>query len=371
MKIDIILPFKEIFSKEKASAVSLTIKNSSEYSEFKNNIHIFGQHTNTPFSNFKFTGIKVNKFLHLGNNRSILLNYFRLTKNNKSVDDKRIIEFHNRPYLFNIAINKKLQNPKTLHFHNDPREMKGSKSIKERVFIATNAAAVYFVSQYIKDCFLEGISQNFQNLFVLPNGIQRRLSIKPNKKKQVLFIGRIVPEKGCHLFVEAIRDIVKIFPEWSFKIIGTPRAGENKLSISYAKNLIEKFAVLGENVEYLGFISNEKVNEILTETSILVVPSIWQEPFALTALEGIANGAAVIASKVGGMSEMLKDSGYLIEDINMIKLRDAITLFLTNQKLMIEYQNKSWNNYSYNQSDLVKKQDLYRRDILKNFYSDY
>ena len=72
---------------------------------------------------------------------------------------------------------------------------------------------------------------------------------------------------------------------------------------------------LGKNTEYLGFISNEEVANILKKTSILIVPSIWQEPFALTALEGVCNGAAVIASKVGGMQEMLEDVGLLISDI--------------------------------------------------------
>ena len=49
MNIDIILPYKEIFSKKKASAVSLTVKNSMEYSEFKSIIKVYGQFTNTPF----------------------------------------------------------------------------------------------------------------------------------------------------------------------------------------------------------------------------------------------------------------------------------------------------------------------------------
>ena len=61
---------------------------------------------------------------------------------------------------------------------------------------------------------------------------------------------------------------------------------------------------------------NDEVRKILEVTSILVVPSIWQEPFPLTALEGICSGAAVIASKVGGISEMLEDTGYLIDSID-------------------------------------------------------
>jgi len=369
MRIDVILPFKEIFSKDKASAVSLTVKNSTEYSEFKNKINVFGQYTDNPFKNIKFNGIKVKRFFHFGNNRSILINYLHLSK--KRILEKKIIEIHNRPYLFNIAIKKRIKDPITLHFHNDPCVMKGSKSIKERIFIANNAAAVYFVSQYIKSCFLEGLNQNFKNLFVLPNAIQRRIVKLPKKKKQIMFIGRLVPEKGCHLFVEAISEIVKNFPEWQFSIIGTPKAGENKLNLLYAKNLIKNFKSLGKNVEYFGFISNENVIKKLEKVSILIVPSIWQEPFALTALEGICSGTAVIASKVGGMSEMLENTGFLISNINAIKLREAIKSLLLDQNLLLEYQNKSWKNYRYNQTDIVKRQDIYRKEIMYKYNISY
>ena len=74
MKIDIILPYKEVFSSTKASAVSLTVKNSAEFSTYKKQISVYGQLTDSPFHNVKFIGIKTNKFLHFGNNNSLYLN---------------------------------------------------------------------------------------------------------------------------------------------------------------------------------------------------------------------------------------------------------------------------------------------------------
>ena len=364
MKIDIILPYKEIFSLKKASAVSLTIKNSVEFSEFKKYISVFGQKTECSFEGINFTGFKSNKFLHFGNNNSMLINYL---KNTKNIKEKKIIEIHNRPYVFNLAIKNNKNYPITLHYHNDPRNMRGSKTVKERLYIAKNAAAVYFVSEYIKNCFLEEISEVFNNLHVIPNGIERKISNKPLKDKKILFVGRLVPEKGCHIFVNAIRKIVKEYPDWKFLIIGTPKAGQDKINSKYANNMIDDFRSLGENTEYLGFIDNDKVKKILDKTSILVVPSIWQEPFALTALEGVCSGSAVIASKVGGMREMLADTGFLIDEINEDKLKEAILCLLKDKNILIEYQNKSWNNYRYNQSDIVKIQDGIRKDIFNTF----
>ena len=363
MIIDIILPYKEIFSSKKASAVSLTIKNSAEFSEYKKNINVFGQETEDPFKQINFFGLKTNKFLHFGNNNSIFLNYLKIL-NNKNYE-KRIIEMHNRPYVCNLAIKKSLRYPITMHFHNDPRTMKGSKSIKERISLAKSAQAILFVSEYIKNCFLDGITNNFDNLYVIPNGIQRTLFKMPTKRKQILFIGRLVHEKGCHLFVKAIQELVLKHQDWKFTIIGTPKAGQDKLNSDYSKKLISDFKLLGPNTEYLGFVKNSEVKKILTTTSILVVPSIWQEPFALTALEGMCSGAAIIASRVGGMGEMLSNTGMLIDNIDEYKLRDALKTMIVNKDILQRYQKNSWNNYQYNQTDIVKKQDLIRNKIFK------
>ena len=83
MKIDIILPYKEVFSRKKASAVSLTVKNSAEFSTYKKQISVYGQLTDSPFDSVKFIGIKTNKFLHLGNNNSIYLNYIKKRESTK------------------------------------------------------------------------------------------------------------------------------------------------------------------------------------------------------------------------------------------------------------------------------------------------
>ena len=366
MKIDILLPHKEIFSKNRASAVSLTVRNSAEFSKFKKNIHVFGQFIDDSFENLKFTGIKPNKYIHFGNNRSILLNYIKLSK--ECVNQKKIIEIHNRPYLFNTAIKKNIKAPITLHFHNDPREMKGSKTIQERKFIADNSAAVYFVSKYIKNCFLEDINKKYTNLYILPNGIERRLTSKPDKKKEVVFIGRLVSEKGAHIFVESIKEIVRQYKNWNFKIIGTSKAGQNSLITKYEKKVIQEFEQLGENTTYLGFLENNQVQNILKTSSILVVPSLWDDPFPLTALEGLSNGVAIIASNRGGLTEMLDGRGLLIKNIDNKKLETAIMEFLNNKSFLEEYKNKSWNNYIYNQSDISQIQDSIRDEVFNKYY---
>ena len=365
MNIDIILPFKEIFSQNKASAVSLTVKNSMEYSKFNSVIKVYGQFIVDPFSEKHFTGIKINKLLNFGKNVSVFKKYLILNSNNNK---EKIIEFHNRPYVFNLALKKINNKPITLHFHNDPTLMKGSKSIKERVNIIKKAAAVYFVSNFIKNRFLEGINSEFDNLHVLPNGIQRRLNFMPNKKKEIIFIGRLVPEKGSHLFVQSIKKIVKEYPDWKFKIVGTAKAGQNKLVSNYERTVVNEFKSLGDNTYYYGFIPNTEVQEILRSASILVIPSLWDDPFPLTALEGLSNGTAIIASNRGGLTEMLKDKGLLLDNINEKNLKNSIHNLILNADLLKQYQNKSWVKYKYNQTTISIFQDKIRNQIFNSYY---
>ena len=58
MKINILLPFKEKFDKEKASSVSITVKNNLNFSKYLNNTQIFGQFTEKPLFENSFVGIK-------------------------------------------------------------------------------------------------------------------------------------------------------------------------------------------------------------------------------------------------------------------------------------------------------------------------
>ena len=54
----------------------------------------------------------------------------------------------------------------------------------------------------------------------------------------------------------------------------------------------------------------------MKSASIIIIPSIWEEPFGLVAAEAMSNGACIIASKVGGIPEIIKNNGILIENIN-------------------------------------------------------
>ena len=367
--IDILLPFKETFEKNNASAVSLTILNSYKFSKYKKKIRIFGKKIQNPLLK-NYYSLNTNRFFDLGNNRSIAKSYYRINKNSNS-----LIEIHNRPKIFRYLINK-TKNPLSLHFHNDPTKMVGSKTVYERRYLADNAAAIYFVSDFIKKKFCLNLKKKYNNLHILFNGIERKINKKPKKEKIILFVGRLVKAKGIIIFLNSIKKILNENINWSAYVIGTVKPGYDLFSNTlYLKSktdkegieiikAIKKISKKNKNFKYLSFISNNKVQELMKKSSILIVPSIWDDPCPLTPIEGLSNGCAVVTTNRGGIPEIIKNNGVLINKINSQKLYEEVKNLILSKRKMNKYLNLAWFNYDLNLKKFVAIQDKLREEIL-------
>ena len=365
MKINILLPYKEKFDENKASSVSITVKNNLLHTKFLSDITVYGQNVENPLFKNNFEGIKYSIFSL--KSRNLFLAHKMLKMISKESSEKQLIEIHNRPYLIE-QIAKNSNFPITLFLHNDPQTMKGSKSVKDRQNILEKCEAVFCVSEFIKSKFLEGISIKTEKVHILYNGVDRKIKKFPIKKKEILFVGRLVSEKGADLYVQTLRSIASNFPDWNFGLIGSFRLGEHKNTNSYAHRVIKNFKEIGSQAFFYGFKNQEFVEEKMKTASIIVIPSIWEEPFGLVAAEAMSNGISIIASKVGGMPEIIGDNGVLIENINYKKLRKNLIELLKDNSLRESYQQKAWKNFKLSSALSSKKLDDYRRIIFQNYY---
>ena len=105
----------------------------------------------------------------------------------------------------------------------------------------------------------------------------------------------------------------------------------------------------------------------MSKSNILVVPSIWQEPFGMTAIEGLSNKMVVVGSDVGGLSEIIKGKGILIKDIDSNKLKIKLHDLLKSSQEVRKYQNLAWDDYSFDQKKISTLQDNMRINIFKKF----
>ncbi len=362
--IDIILPYKELFTPNGASAVSISVKNSIEYSKNKKIITVYGQYVHKPFAVSNFVGFKSKKIFHFGNNLSVLKQY--LNQINLKQSD-RIIEIHNRPYLFNYLLNKNKHQCVILYFHNDPLSMKGSKTKIERIKILSKASGIVFVSKYLRDKFFSDINENFDNEYIIPNSLNKNHSIIEKKKQKIiLFVGRIVKEKGVDIYVKVAKKLSTKYSDWKFLIIGSSKLGYENKSL-FEKSMITEIEKHNNNVVYQGYITNKRVKDIMSKSSILIVPSLWEEPFGMTALEGLANKMVVISSEVGGLTEIVKERGIVIKDIDTNKLENKLENLLNFPEEIKKYQMRAWSNYSYDQKEISIFQDEIRDKIFKKF----
>ena len=365
MKINILLPYKEKFDENKASSVSITVRNNLFHSNYLNQIKIFGQNIDNPLFKENFFGLKYSILSLKSKNKFLAHEMLKIIS--QDLDKNQLIEIHNRPYLVN-EITKGNKFPVSLFFHNDPQTMMGSKSIRERENILSKCAAIFCVSEFIKKKFLEGINENFQKVHVLYNGVERKLKKLPTKKKEILFVGRLVIEKGVHLYVDAIKDIAQKYPDWSFGLIGSFKLGDNKHKNFYSDDIIKKMKAIGHQARFYGFKNQEFVEEEMKNASIVVIPSIWEEPFGLVAAEAMSNGACIIASKVGGIPEIIKENGILIDKINLKKLSSKLDFLIKNNKVRENYQRKAWKNFELSSEMSSQKLDCFREFIISKYF---
>ncbi len=141
----------------------------------------------------------------------------------------------------------------------------------------------------------------------------------------LLFLGRLVPEKGAKFAIEALK-YLKEFPDIKLKITGelTDRDVEIKHIID-ENNLQDK-------VEFVGFKRGNELADMISNSIAVLCPAIWYENMPNSVIEAYAYGKPVIASDVGCFNEIIEDgrTGYLFEKKNAEDLASKIKLLLSN-----------------------------------------
>jgi len=124
--------------------------------------------------------------------------------------------------------------------------------------------------------------------------------------KNVLFYGRICEAKGIFLILKAAEKL----PGISFKIAGNFEDEEVRSEV-YKKIADTKI----ENVEILGFKRDKELDELIRKSLFVLVPSLWYENQPYSVLEAFNFGKPVVASKIGGLPELLDSdkNGFLFE----------------------------------------------------------
>lgn len=142
---------------------------------------------------------------------------------------------------------------------------------------------------------------------VLPNGIERTAARQPLRGTgELLFVGRTEPVKGVRILIDAFRLLLARHPGARLTVVG--EGSELATLRSAAADLADSGRLV-----FRGWLTQPEVAECLAAASVVVLPSLWPENFPTVALEALQVGRPLVASRVGGLPELVgPDNGVLV-----------------------------------------------------------
>jgi glycosyltransferase involved in cell wall biosynthesis len=144
----------------------------------------------------------------------------------------------------------------------------------------------------------------------------------PKAVINLLFVGILIPRKGVHLLLDALGELSHY--SWRLRIVG-----DETLDVSYVESLREGALRLGNRVEFLGRVTPEELSEIYLDSDIFILPSYF-EGYGIVVAEAVLHLLPTIASKVGGIPEIVQDGkeGILVPPGDKSALKQALQDFL-------------------------------------------
>ncbi len=198
--------------------------------------------------------------------------------------------------------------------HDDGQRM--IHAIEKR--LAFESWRIIACSRYMADQIKYAYALSEDKIDVIPNGVYTkefksvdtqstvdldfRRTFATDQEKIVLFVGRMVPEKGVNVLVGSIQQVLASMPNAKFIFVGDGYYRAQYMRIAHGLGVAHK-------CYFTGFLEDDSdVRKLFTLADICVFPSFY-EPFGIVALEAMAAGTPVIVSDIGGLSEII-DHGH-------------------------------------------------------------
>ncbi len=243
-----------------------------------------------------------------------------------------LIEVHAEPA---IALSLRRQFPTVpvvLVLHDEPSENRLTRTPVRRARLFRRLARVITVSAWLRDRYLEGIEPpehapevvppciDLAHLLPLVMGMDNARVPQVNRRTRiVLFVGRLVSEKGADLFVTACTKALASLPGWRAEIIGGAEHTVKSDETQFVRLLEASAEPAG--ISMMGYRDHPDVLAAMARAAIVVIPGRAPDPSGRTALEAMASGAAVICFREGALPEVCGEAAVFTEPD---KLADAI-----------------------------------------------
>ena len=229
--------------------------------------------------------------------------------------DPDVIQIHNRACFAPFLVRQFPRKPVVLYMHNEfPYDDPEFGSVVDRI------DRFVFVSHYLARRFCHSFQDSRGRTTFIHNSVdtdrwhpgltdhpgteavRQAYGLRP--QRTVLFVGRTVPEKGVHCLIEAMAHVVRKLPDARLIVAGSPfvRAQSQHPFLSRIK---KRAAELDGAVAFTGYVDHAETPHLYAAADLVVVPSLWREPFGKVVTEAMAVGKAIIASNRGAIPEII------------------------------------------------------------------
>jgi glycosyltransferase involved in cell wall biosynthesis len=250
-----------------------------------------------------------------------------------------------------------------LHMHQDELAQLDYNLLRRQL---ANIDSVVTVSDFVTDRARARFPEHAAAIHTIGNGVDIRRFIPDMRREdggapRLLFVGRISPDKGVHLLVEAFDRVARERPDVELTLVGKvgmlpfdlvnllltddsaaldslrPFYGQSTLAWlskevlgqkrSYRQQLDARLSPqAAARVHFAGSVSLEELIRLYSRADLLVLPSVWRESYGLPVAESMASGVAVLASDCGGVPELVDKgvTGLLVPRLNVDALTNAM-----------------------------------------------
>lgn len=225
------------------------------------------------------------------------------------------------------------------------------------------ADEIIVLSENVRDYFLREYGR--ETVFI-PNGVNTvekqaadiiEKEIGLETQEYILFLGRLVPEKGIEYLINAFKNV-----KTNKKLIIAGAASDTD---EYAKYLYS-IAQDDERIDFIGFVEGKKLSELYSNAYIYVLPSDL-EGMPLSLLEAMSYGNCCLVSDIPECMQVIGDMGVSFKRGNIKDLTDKLQFLCDNKTDILKYKNNSakYITEKYNWDDVVNRTlKLYGLDIL-------
>jgi glycogen(starch) synthase len=163
---------------------------------------------------------------------------------------------------------------------------------------------------------------------VIPNAFAPTFRLRADiiRDRDIVFLGRLVSDKGCGILIKALGMLRDRRIGAALTIVG---AGPE---LPRLESQVRELG-LGDAVTFAGRLEGDALARMLARHRVLAVPSVWEEPFGIVALEGAACGCVVIGTDGGGLPEAIGPCGILVRRADAVAFAEGLERLLTDREL--------------------------------------